>query len=114
MNHALWKATGARVLAMTFIIAGAVACDRGDSTANNNRVRQPAAASPSAQVVGQSPANPTGDPAGTTPVSPAARSDVSKPAEDVSRPLEGDNHSYSTVSPVTPQKSNGRNDTGKN
>lgn len=112
MNHALWKATGARVLAMTFIIAGVVACDRGDSTANN--VRQPAEASPSAQVVGQAPATPTGDPAGTTPVSPAARSDVGKPAEDVSRPLEGDNHSYSTVSPVTPQKSNGINETGKN
>ena len=114
MNHALWKATGARVLAMTFLIAGVVACDRGDNGAND--VRQPAAASPSAVVVGTPPAEPTPantDTAQTTPP-PAAQGDVSKQADSTKRPMEGDEGSHSTLAPVTPQKADGVNATGSN
>jgi hypothetical protein len=112
MNHALWKATGARVLAMTFVIAGVVACDRGDN--GKNDVRQPASASPSAVVIGTKPAEPAPatDTAQTTAVSPAAQSDVGKQAESTKRPIEGDNHSYSTVAPTTPQKADGVNHNG--
>jgi hypothetical protein len=110
MNHALWKATGARVLALTFVIAGAVACDRGDN--GKNDVRQPAAASPSAVVVGTAPANPAGETAQTTVVAPEGRGEVSKAADNTKRPIEGDNHSYSTVAPTTPQKSDGVNHNG--
>jgi hypothetical protein len=112
MNHALWKATGARVLAMTFIIAGAAACDRG----NDRNVGQPNSASPSAVVVGTPPAEPAPktETAQTAPTSEAAKSDVGAVAESTKRPIEGDNHSYSTVAPVTPQKAEGVNTTGKN
>jgi hypothetical protein len=113
MNHALWKATGARVLAMTFIIAGVAACDRGDR--NDAEVRQPAAASPSAVVIGTPPAEPAAvktETAQTAPTSSAAQSDVSAKAESTKRPIEGDNHSYSTLAPTTPQKADGVNRTG--
>jgi hypothetical protein len=114
MNHALWKATGARVLAMTFIIAGLAACDRDGR--GDNEVRQPAAASPSAVVIGTTPAEPAPAKADTAQVTaPAgAQSDVSKQAESTKRPIEGDNHSYSTVAPTTPQKADGKNVTGAN
>ena len=126
MNHALWKATGARVLAMTFIIAGAAACDRGDDDRNARVERTtttttstaanglPSSASPSAQVIGTPPAPPTPAPdsASTAPVAPAAQSDVPKTAESVARPIEGDNHSHSTLASKTPQKAEGVNITG--
>ena len=112
MNHALWKATGARVLAMTFIIAGVAACDR-DGRADND-VRQPAAASPSAVVIGTTPAEPAPSRADTAQVTePAgAKGEVSKAAENTQRPIEGDNHSHSTLAPTTPQKADGKNTTG--
>ena len=114
MNHALWKATGARVLAMTFIIAGVAACDRGDN--DRTEVRQPAAASPSAVVIGTPPAEPAPktETAQTAPTTAAAQSDVGPTAESTKRPIEGDNHSYSTVAPTTPQKADGINTTGSN
>ena len=115
MNHRLWAATGARVLAMMFVVAGVTAC--GDRL-SDNRAKAPSdnPVSPSAQVIGQAPAEPnaassTGNTAQTT--SPAgAQGEVSKAAESNSRPLEGDNHSYSTLAPNTPQKADGKNDTG--
>ena len=117
MNHALWKATGARVLALTFVIAGVAACDRGVDDDRNTRVDKtglPTAASPSAQVIGTPPAPPTAsnDTAQTVPTAPAARGEVSKAADNTARPLEGDNHSYSTLAPTTPQKADGTNVTG--
>ena len=117
MNHALWKATGARVLAMAFIIAGAAACDRGGDDDRNARVDGtglPASASPSAQVIGTTPAPPTpgADSAQTAPSSSAAKSEVPDAAESTARPIEGDNHSYSTLAPNTPQKAEGKNVTG--
>ena len=63
---------------------------------------------PSAQVIGQAPAPPTGDPPGTTPVAPNT-TEVTKHEETTQKPQEGDNHSYSTVAPNTPQKAEGTN-----
>ena len=60
---------------------------------------------------GQAPAAPTGDPPGTTPVAPNT-TEISKAEETTQKPQEGDNHSYSTTAPVTPQKADGINHTG--
>jgi hypothetical protein len=114
MNHKLWAATGARVLAMMFIVAGVTAC--GDRI-SDTRAKAPSAnpASPSAVVIGQAPAEPqpqtSGDTAQVTPPA-GARGDVSAAAESTRRPIEGDNHSDSTLAPTTPQKADGTNDTG--
>ena len=111
MNHQLWTAVGARVLAVTFVIAGVAAC--GDRLSDTSaRAPKSNEASPSAVVVGQAPAEPTAAPGGDTAqtTSPAgAQSQVSKHADNTQRPIEGDNHSHSTLSPVTPQKSEGVN-----
>ena len=114
MNHRLWAATGARVLAMTFLVAGVTAC--GDRL-SNTRAKGPSAnpASPSAVVIGQAPAEPNAQPSSETAQTTApagAQSDVGKQAESTQRPIEGDNHSYSTLAPTTPQKADGKNDTG--
>ena len=113
MNHQLWTAVGARVLAATFVMAGVAACgDRlSDTSARAPKANQ---ASPSAVVVGQAPAQPATTPGGDTAqtTSPAgAQGEVSKAADNTQRPLEGDNHSHSTVAPVTPQKADGVNAT---
>lgn len=110
MNHQLWKKVGARVLALTFILAGAAACgDRISNTASHTPKAQ--APSPSAVVIGQAPAEPAPPSSETTQTTPpaGARSDVSKAAESVSRPIEGDSDSHSTVAPATPQKADGVN-----
>ncbi len=111
MNHELWKTTGARVVALLFVVAGAAACDRGDRT----EVRQPAAASPSAVVIGTVPVEPNKTPytpQATPPVT--ARSDVSSDAGSTERPLEGNAGSHSTLAPNPPMKADGVNVTGKN
>lgn len=108
MNHELWNSTGARVVALLFVVAGAAACDRG----NSNQVRQPAAASPSAVVVGTAPAKPTANPDTPQTTPPAtAQGDVSAAADNTKRPLEGDEGSHSTLAPRTPQKAQGVNAT---
>lgn len=114
MNHRLWTATGARVLAAMFIVAGIAACDKKLS---DTSARTPAAtpASPSAVVIGTAPAEPNVQPSSETAqtTSPAgAQSDISKSYESKGRPMEGDNHSYSTLAPTTPQKADGQNTTG--
>jgi hypothetical protein len=70
----------------------------------------PAGASPSAVVIGTTPANPTGDPPGTTPIA-GNTSDISKPAESTKKPQEGDENSHSTEALRTPQKADGTNPT---
>ena len=102
--------TLARACAAAVLIAGLAACGERDNTAKAPKATEP---SPSAVVVGQAPAAPTGDPPGTTPVAPNTTT-ISKTEESVAKPQEGDNHSYSTTAPVTPQKADGRNETGKN
>jgi hypothetical protein len=86
-------AVGAAIL-----LASLAACDR--------EPKAKAAATPQAseQTVNVPAAAPTGDPAGTTPVT-GKESEVSKSAETTKMPQEGDNHSYSTMAPAAPQKS---------
>jgi hypothetical protein len=111
MNHRLWANAGARVLAMMFVVAGITACgDRDGDDVRTSAANEP---SPSAQVIGQVPQAPAAgsDTAQTTPPA-GARGDVSAQAESTQRPIEGDNHSYSTLAPNTPQKADGSNDTG--
>ena len=109
MNHHLWTKVGARVIALAFVVAGAAACDSVSHTSSRTPA-QPAATG-SAQVVGTVPAQPSGDPPGTTPVA-GNTTDVTKAQESMGKPAEGDNHSYSTVSPTSPQKADGKNATG--
>src|SRR4051794_20928893 len=104
MNHQLWRRVGVRVMAVTFSL-GLAAC--GERLADTH-AKSPSsnAASPSAVVVGTAPAQHSGDPPGTTPVD-SHTSDLTKDEESSKKPQEGDNHSYSTVSPETKQKSDG-------
>lgn len=111
MNHQLWAKVGARVIALAFIVAGAAACDRISNTSAHTPA-QPATTG-SAQVIGTAPAQPSGDPPGTTPVDPHT-SDVTKQEEIKGKPAEGDNHSYSTVAPSTKQKSDGKSSADSN
>jgi hypothetical protein len=105
MNHQIWTRVAARVIALTFVIAGIAACDRhhdGAQVSGTTANGLPASADASAKTIDVAPAPPTGDPAGTSPVAPNT-SDISKSAERVG-PREGDDHSYSSVSPTNPQK----------
>ena len=111
MNHTLWNRVGVRVAAIAFIIGGLSAC--GERLADTHaKAPSSNAADASAVVVGTAPAQPTGDPAGTTPVA-SNTTDVTKHEEINNKPQEGDNHSYSTLSPETKQKSDGSNTTDK-
>ena len=111
MNHKLWATVGARVIAATFLISGLAACgERLSDTSSKSPT--PSAASPSAVVIGQAPAEPTPEPAGvsatpqtTPPV--GARGEVSAVGESVDRPKEGDTNSHSTLKPNVPQKAEG-------
>ena len=105
MNHQIWTRVAARVIALTFVIAGITACERhrdGAQVSATTASGLPTSADASAKTIDVAPAPSTGDPPGTTPVS-ADTSDISKSAERVG-PREGDNHSYSSVSPTNPQK----------
>lgn len=108
MNHQLWNRVAAKVLALTFVIATAAACDRhrdANVSASSGSAPLPATADASARTIDVAPAPPTGDPPGTTAVAPDT-SDISKQAER-SGPREGDDHSYSSVAPNNPQKAQG-------
>ena len=102
-------ARGATWFAALLLAAGLTAC--GERISDNRTTKAPDQASPSAVVVGQAPAPPSGDPPGTTPVAPGT-TEISKAEETTQKPQEGDNHSYSTTAPVTPQKAEGVNVTG--
>ena len=112
MNHQLWNRVGARVIALAFVIAGVTAChDKISDVSSGSRAAS--APTQSAQVIGTAPAQPSGDPPGTTPVDPHT-SDVTKQEEIKGKPAEGDNHSYSTVAPETKQKSDGKSSADSN
>jgi hypothetical protein len=103
-------ARSAHMLAALLLAAGLAACGERIS---DTRVKAPDPTKPesSAVVIGQAPAEPTGDPPGTTPVAPGT-TEITKKVESTEKPQEGDNHSYSTTAPVTPQKADGVNITG--
>jgi hypothetical protein len=93
MNHKLWSSVGARVLAVSFVLAGVSACNR-----HHDEAPTPSVVSPSAQVIGVEPAAPTGDPAGTTPVANASTTnEMSKSVESQSMPLPGQPNDHSNV-----------------
>ena len=104
MNHRLWTMAAARVLAMSFLIAGAAACgDRVNTSKNSTPPSN--AASPSAVVIGTAPAQPSGaEPPGTTPVSNVnTNSEMSKSVESNSMPLPGQPNDHSNVAPKPSQ-----------
>jgi hypothetical protein len=88
------------IFAAALIAAGLAACDKRVDT----KGRTALAPDSSAQVIGKVPAEPSGDPPGTTPVA-ANTTYITKETETTKKPEEGDNHSYSTTAHVTPQKS---------
>jgi len=105
MNHALWRAAGARVIAMAIVLAGLSAC--GDRISNTHaRTPTPDAPSPSAVVIGTAPAQPTGDPPGTTPVA-SGSTEVTKPVESASMPQPGQPNDHSNVAPKPSQTADG-------
>ena len=115
MNHQIWTLAGARVIAAAFVIAGAAACGERDTNLSSRdadgasqatKSGLPSDASPSAVVIGTAPAQPTGDTPQTTS-SAEAQSQLSKSQEVNAMPREGDNHSYSTTDPNSPQKAGG-------
>jgi hypothetical protein len=93
------------VLASAILVAGLAGCSERVTTTSTKVEAKP---EPSAVVIGQAPAPPTGDPPGTTPVA-TGTTEITKTVEVTQKPQEGDNHSYSTVAPVTPQKADGNN-----
>lgn len=102
MNHKLWTSVGARVLALSFVLAGLAAC--GDRLSDvSARTPKATPADASTVVIGTAPAQPTGDPPGTTPVS-AATSEISKAAESRSMPLPGQPNDHSNLAPNPSQK----------
>ena len=90
------------VLAAALCATGLTACN--DHAKSEGRA--PAAqASPSAILIGTAPAEPSGDPPGTTPVT-AKATEITKQEETREKPQEGD-HSHSTLAETTPQKAEG-------
>src|SRR5215212_4124425 len=81
------------------LAAGIAACDRKAGTQS----RAALAPDASAQVIGKTPAEPSGDPPGTTPVA-SNTTTITKQEEISQKPQEGDNHSYSSVAVNNPQK----------
>ena len=102
----------ALLLASAALIAGLAGCHRDSSTVTTTSKSQQGTPDPSAVVIGQAPAAPTGDPPGTTPVS-GNTTEVTKAEESTQKPAEGDNHSHSTLAPTTPQKADGNNTTSQ-
>ena len=102
MNHTLWAAAGARVVALMFAIAGLSAC--GDRLSNTTaRTPKAAGASPSAIVIGTAPGQPTGDPPGTTPVA-GNTTYVTKDVEQQAMPVPGQPNDHSNLAAKPPQK----------
>jgi hypothetical protein len=99
-NVTLTRRAALLVAAVAF--AGLAACERHSDVPPG-----PSTPDASAQVIGTPPAPPTGDPPGTTPVAPGT-TQVTKQEETTQKPQEGDDHSYSTVAPNSPQKADGK------
>jgi len=105
MNHTLWTAAGARVLATMFVVAGLAAC--GDRISNTHSKAAPAnPADPSAVVIGTATEQPTGDPPGTTPVA-GGTDELSKKAETQKMPMEGQDSSHLSESKNDSQRTGG-------
>ena len=109
MDHKLWASVGARVVALTFVVAGLTACGERLSD-TSSKTPKPTAASPSTVVIGQAPAEPQPDTAtvGSTgntaqTQTPAGTTEVSKSVESNSMPLPGQPNDHSNVAPKPSQ-----------
>jgi hypothetical protein len=89
----------ANAIALALVTAGLAACSERHAS---DGPPHPAAASPSAVLIGTAPAAPTGDPPGTTAVS--APSEVSKPVETAAMPLPGQPNDHSNLAASPSQK----------
>lgn len=98
----------ALALATAAFALGMAGCGERATTRTTQTGEPAGKPDPSAVVIGQAAAPPTGDPPGTTPVAPNT-TEVTKLEETTQKPQEGDNHSYSTLAPKTPQKSDRQN-----
>jgi hypothetical protein len=92
----------------------AVIAAAGLGACNKARTEARAANTPdaSAQVIGVKPAEPSApnsQPPGVTPVAPNTTT-ITKQEESTQKPQEGDDHSYSSVSPDNPQKGDHKTD----
>ena len=92
----------ARALVAALVTVGLAGCGERIS---NTHAKVPAAdkASPSALVIGQTPAEPSGDPPGTTPVS-AGTTEVTKAVEDKAMPQPGQPNDHSNLAPKPSQR----------
>jgi hypothetical protein len=95
-------ARSAHMLAALLLAAGLAACGERIS---DTRVKAPTPTKPesSAVVIGQAPAEPTGDPPGTTPVA-SGTTEVTKSVEDKAMPQPGQPNDHSNVAPKPSQK----------
>ncbi len=89
-----------RVGAMVAVLALASLAACGDHNRDANPLPK---ADASAVVIGKAPAEPSGDPPGTTPVS-ANTTEVSKGAEQSAMPLPGQPNDHSNLAPNPSQK----------
>jgi hypothetical protein len=88
----------AGALVVAFALASLAAC--GEHNRDANPLSK---ADASAVVIGTAPAEPSGDPPGTTPVS-AATSEMPKATEQSAMPLPGQANDHSTLAPHPSQK----------
>ena len=93
---------GAHWVTAVLLAAGLAACGEriSDTTV---KAPQPTQASPSAVVIGQAPAEPSGDPPGTTPVA-GSTTEVTKSVEDKAMPQPGQPNDHSNLAPMPSQK----------
>jgi hypothetical protein len=105
MNQPTWISAAARVIAASFVLAGLAACgDRISDTHANAKAPTPVAPDASTVVIGTAPAQPTGDPPGTTAVSPGT-TDVTKSVESAATPQPGQANDHSNEAAKPSQKS---------
>lgn len=107
MNHQLWNAVGARVIAAAFVVAGLTACGERLSDVSTSEPK-PFAASPSAQVIGQAPAEPAAPEASGTPPPVNSRGEVAKSVDSTAMPLPGQANDHSNLAPGASQKAQDR------
>ena len=94
--------TLASACAAAILLAGLAGCGErlSDTRAKAPKALEP---SPSAVVIGQAPAEPTGDPPGTTPVA-ANTTYVTKGVEQNAMPVPGQPNDHSNLAVKPPQK----------
>ena len=92
----------AQACAAALLLAGLAAC--GERVSDTNaKAPKPLEPSPSAVVIGQAPAEPTGDAPGTVPAA-GNTTEVTKSVESAAMPQPGQPNDHSNVAPKASQK----------